>query len=86
MTVPRHSERLEASGETAMTKYGNRKGYMTGEKRCIFCGAGGDYPRLLNPKAEFKGGLECFYYRCGSCRRYFVEYWISGEFKMAHGA
>jgi hypothetical protein len=30
---------------------------------------------------ELKGGVEGFYYRCGECKQYFVEYWINGELK-----
>ena len=55
--------------------------YLTGGKKCIFCGAGADNVRLLNTKGEFKGGVEGFYYRCGACKQYFVEYWINGELK-----
>jgi len=54
---------------------------LAGEKRCRSCGAPGDCVQLLNPRAEYKGGVESYYFRCGRCRQYFVEYWINGELK-----
>ena len=69
-----------------MLKYGNKKSYLTGEKRCIFCGAAKDSLHLLNPRAESRGGVEGYYYRCGGCRQYFVEYWINGELKTVLGS
>jgi hypothetical protein len=57
------------------------KSQVAGDKRCISCGAQGDSVRLLNPKAEYKGGVESYYFRCGRCRQYFVEYWINRELK-----
>jgi len=57
------------------------KCHLAGEKRCIFCGAQGDSVQLLNPRAECKGGVESYYFRCGQCRQYFVEYWINGALK-----
>jgi hypothetical protein len=30
--------------------------------------------------------VESYYFRCGQCRQYFVEYWINGEFKKVHGS
>ena len=53
----------------------------TEDKKCISCGAQGGSVRLLNPKAEYKGGMEGYYFRCRRCRQYFVEYWINGELK-----
>ena len=64
-----------------MTDSTYRKDYFAGDKKCIFCGAGADNVHLLNTKGEIKGGVEGFYYRCGECKQYFVEYWISGELK-----
>ena len=64
-----------------MTGSTYRRDYFAGDKKCIFCGAGANNVHLLNTKAEVKGGVECFYYRCGECRQYFVEYWINGELK-----
>jgi hypothetical protein len=58
------------------------KSDLAGEKRCISCGAQGDSVKLLNPRAEYKGGVESYYFRCGQCRQYFVEYWINGKFKI----
>ncbi len=69
-----------------MTDYRYRKGYLAGEKRCILCGAGPDHLRLLNFKAESRGGVENFYYRCGECRQYFVEFLINGELKTVLAA
>jgi len=69
-----------------MTDYKHRKSYFTGDKCCIFCGTGKDHLHLLNPRAEFRGGVERFYYRCGECKRYFVEYWINGELKTVLGS
>ena len=43
---------------------------LTGDKKCIFCGATADNVRLLNRKGELKGGVEGFYYRCGESGRY----------------
>jgi hypothetical protein len=57
------------------------KGNLAGDKRCIFCGAQQDIVQLLNPRAEYRGGVESYYFRCGRCRQYFVEYWINGELK-----
>jgi hypothetical protein len=62
------------------------RGYLAGEKRCIVCGAGPDRLNLLNPRGESKGGVLGFYYRCASCRRYFVEYWINGALKIVRGS
>ncbi len=69
-----------------MTYSTYRRDYLTGEKKCIFCGTGADNVRLLNTKGELKGGVEGFYYRCGECKRYFVEYWINGELKMVRAS
>jgi hypothetical protein len=55
--------------------------HLAGDKKCIFCGAQGDSVQLLNTRAECKGGVESYYFRCGQCRQYFVEYWINGELK-----
>ena len=55
-------------------------------KKCIHCVAGPDYLALLNPGGESRGGVEGFYYRCGQCRRYLVEYRIGGEVKMVRGS
>ena len=57
------------------------KGHLPGNKRCIFCGAQGNSVQLLNPRAEYRGGVESYYFRCDQCRQYFVEYWINGELK-----
>ncbi|MBW2722693.1 MAG: hypothetical protein JRC67_10935 [Deltaproteobacteria bacterium] len=46
-----------------MTDPTYRRDYLTGDKKCIFCGAGADNVRLLNTKGELKGGVEGFYYR-----------------------
>jgi len=54
---------------------------LVGDKRCIYCGTQGENVQLLNPRAEYRGGVESYYFRCGQCRQYFVEYWISGELK-----
>ena len=62
------------------------KGHLAGDKRCISCGAQGDSVQLLNPRAEYKGGVESYYFRCDQCRQYFVEYWINGEFKKVQGS
>jgi len=62
------------------------RGYVAGEKRCIFCGAGQDRLQKLNAEAEFRGGVESYYYRCGDCRQYFVEYWMSRELKTVLGS
>jgi hypothetical protein len=62
------------------------KGYLAGDKRCISCGAQGENVHLLNPTAEYRGGVESYYFRCDRCRQYFVEYWINGEFKKVHGS
>jgi hypothetical protein len=64
-----------------MTDLTYRRDYLTGDKKCIFCGAGAGNVRLLNTKGEIKGGVEGFYYRCVECKQYFVEYWINGELK-----
>lgn len=64
-----------------MTGYKYKEGYLAGDKRCIYCGAHSDYLNLLNLKSESKGGVDSYYFRCGQCRRYFVEYWINGELK-----
>jgi hypothetical protein len=56
------------------------------DKKCISCGAQGENVQLLNPRAESRGGVECYYFRCGQCRQYFVEYWINGELKTVHGS
>ncbi|PNV85885.1 MAG: hypothetical protein C0610_09495 [Desulfobacteraceae bacterium] len=64
-----------------MTDSTYRRDYLTGDKKCIFCGAGAGNVRLLNTKGEIKGGVEGFYYRCVACKQYFVEYWINGELK-----
>jgi hypothetical protein len=64
-----------------MTDSTYRRDYFVGDKKCIFCGAGANNVHLLNAKAELKGGVEGFYYRCGECKQYFVEYWINGELK-----
>ncbi|MDH3774450.1 MAG: hypothetical protein WBG51_03690 [Syntrophobacteria bacterium] len=64
-----------------MTDSTYRRDYLTGDKKCIFCGAGAGNVRLLNTKGEIKGGVEGFYYRCVECKQYFVEYWINGELK-----
>jgi len=69
-----------------MTEYKYRKGYLAGDKRCVLCGADTDHLRLLNPKGEFQGGVERFYYRCGRCKQYFVEYWLNGELKTLFGS
>ncbi|UCG14244.1 MAG: hypothetical protein JSU72_07220 [Deltaproteobacteria bacterium] len=63
-----------------MANYGDRKGYLAGNKKCIHCGLP-DRLSLLNPTGECRGGVEGFYYRCGACNRYFVEYWINGKLK-----
>jgi len=57
------------------------KGYLAGNKRCIFCGTEEDSVQLLSPRAEYKGGVESYYFHCGQCGQYFVEYWINGELK-----
>lgn len=64
-----------------MNGYKGKEGYLAGDKRCIYCCAHSDYLHLLNPKSEVKGGVDSYYFRCGQCRRYFVEYWINGELK-----
>ena len=58
-----------------------KEGYLDEDKKCMYCGAPSDYLHLLNPKSEPKGGVDSYYFRCGQCRRYFVEYWINGELK-----
>jgi len=60
---------------------GSYKSHLAGDKRCISCGAQGDSVHLLNQRAEYRGGVESYYFRCGHCRQYFVEYWINGELK-----
>jgi hypothetical protein len=60
---------------------GSYKGHLPENRRCIFCDAQEDSVQLLNPRAEYRGGVESYYFRCGQCRQYFVEYWINGELK-----
>jgi len=68
-------------GKAAMTNYKYRKGYLTGDKHCISCGADEDSLRLLNPKGEYRGGVERIYYRCAECKDYLMECWINGKLK-----
>lgn len=64
-----------------MTGSSFRRDYLAGDKKCIFCGASADNVHRLNRKGEPKGGVEGFYYRCGECKQYFVEYWINQKLK-----
>lgn len=57
------------------------KSHLSGDKGCIFCGAPGDSVKLMHPRAEYKGGVASYYFRCDKCRQYFVEYWINGRLK-----
>jgi hypothetical protein len=59
-----------------------RKKFLLEEKRCLYCGAGPDRIRRLNPKPEFRGGVANFSFRCDECNRYFREYWINGKLIM----
>jgi hypothetical protein len=64
-----------------MTSSTYRRDYFSGDKKCIFCGADEDNVRPLNARGELIGGVEGFYYQCGECKQYFVEYWINGGLK-----
>lgn len=65
---------------------GRTKDCLAGEKSCIFCGAAQDRLQKLNTEAEFRGGVESYYYRCSDCKQYFVEYWINSEVKTVLGS
>ena len=63
-----------------------RKGYLSGPEKCIHCGASSEHLHLLNPRAEYRGGVENYYYRCGACKRYLVECCLNKGVKMVRGA
>ena len=69
-----------------MTDYKYRKGYLAGDKRCLSCGAAEGSLRLLNPKGEYRGGVERIYYRCAECKDYLMECWINGNLKTVFGS
>jgi hypothetical protein len=72
--------------QAAMTNYEYRKGYLAGDKHCLSCGAEKDSLRLLNPKGEYRGGVERIYYRCSVCKDYLMECWINGKLKTVFGS
>ena len=72
--------------KVSMTGHNHRKGYLAGDKHCIFCGADEDALQLLNPRGEYRGGVERIYYRCTECKDYLMECWINGRLKMVLGA
>ena len=69
-----------------MTHHKYSKGYLTGKKHCLSCGADKDSLQLLNPKGEHRGGVERIYYRCIECKAYLMECWINGKLKTVFGS